>query len=692
MPEPKVTSNVIEKLGFSEENFSHLEELIGRPPTHAELTLLSAYRDKIFLSKWVRQIRNSMDRRDVVSYQPSNVVSVEVDGSIINLTARIGGCGVKVRGAADQQAYHAVMGLFGEIVDEGALSKIVSCGQVVGSHETIGIRAMSDKLGSAMKECYISTGINVVVSDFFSDANLGSKGLFSAAVLGVTASAPDSPMTVKKEGDPVFFLSKRRGRSSKAGLTIMQTFSQLSHQLMQRPYLRALRSVSEDGVGVAAARMSVEHGMGITLDATSIPVVTKSSVVGTILLHGGRRGLLTVISQGFNRELNMLTKEFKVDCHRVGESASSQMLTVKKSKKTVVSLPVETIAKAHELSAEQPGSTAVTVKPETVNAAGLKKPRSYRGALLSLLASPNVAQTVHRSDPAAASADSVTPVMELSSSGRALWLDPRVGGRTAVAAAARKLVCSGINPAAVVLNAFVPADILRGQDEMLREIFRGADEIARVFDIHVIDTKITATDQVSTQSVVAGVFGAISRNYQLLTPMFKRTGDFVLILGSHRGELGGSEYLRLNTKKVVGPPPAVDLKVEPKLRDIVLMAHSVDLIESAIDISSGGLTTALAHCLLNSPKGTGVRIHMSSKITDQELLFGETQGVMIVTVHEDAIIEIERICMRMGVPCTAIGRVTDNGRLSFNELIYVKVSDLQQKHREGLNIFRRALH
>ena len=63
-----------------------------------------------------------------------------------------------------------------------------------------------------------------------------------------------------------------------------------------------------------------------------------------------------------------------------------------------------------------------------------------------------------------------------------------------------------------------------------------------------------------------------------------------------------------------------------------------------------------------------------------------------MTVHEDAIIEIERICMRMGVPCTAIGRVTDNGRLSFNELINVKVSDLQQKHREGLNIFRRALH
>ena len=53
----------------------------------------------------------------------------------------------------------------------------------------------------------------------------------------------------------------------------------------------------------------------------------------------------------------------------------------------------------------------------------------------------------------------------------------------------QELVCSGINPAAVVLNAFVPVDILRGQDEMLREIFRGADEIARVFDIHCYRTQ-----------------------------------------------------------------------------------------------------------------------------------------------------------------------------------------------------------
>ncbi len=691
MTEPKVTSAVVGKLGFSEEHLFRLEELLDRPPTHAELSLLAAYRERMSPSERVKRIRDSMPRGEAASQQPSNVVSIEVDGSAMNVTARIGGCAVKVRKAADKMACGAIMTLLRELTDEGALPQIAVCGQVVGSHETLGIRALSEKLGLAMKECNSSAGIDVAAPDFFSDADLGSTGLFSPVILGVTASMPDAPATVRQDGNPVYFLSQRSRRSSKGRFAAMQICSQLSHHLMHRPYLIELKSVSEDGLGVAAARISAEHGMGITLDAARFPAAQKTSAMATILLHAGRHGLLAVISKGFEGELIRLSKEFKVDCHRIGKTSNSQMLTVKRSKKTVVSLPVELLEKVHESSAEQTGSVVVSIKPEMVDATALKKTRSYRGALLSLLASPNVAETVRRSELKVASADSVSPLVEVSSSGRTLGLDPRVGGRTAVASAARKLVCRGINPAAAVLNTFVAEDVSREQDELLREVFQGADEVARVFDIPIIDTKTTTGEKISAPVAVAGVIGAASQNFRPLMTKFKQCGDFVLMLGSHRGELGGSEYLRIVAKKEGGPPPAVDLRVEPKLRDIVLMAHTVDLIESATNVSSGGLAAALAQCVLNSPQGTGARIHMSSKITDQKLLFGETQGVVIVTVHEEAIIEIERICMQMAVPCTAIGRVTDDSRFSFNDLINVKVSELQKKHKEGLNIFRRAV-
>lgn len=689
--EPKVTSAVLKRLGFSGERFFHLEELLGRPPMYAELTLLAAYRDRMSPFERVRRIQSSMTMEEAASQQPSSVVPIDVNGSATNITVRIGGCGVKVREAADEAASGAVMTLLTELTDAGAVPKAVSYGEVVGLQETLGIRALSEKLGLAMKECSIAD-TTATASHFFSDAELGSAGLFSTVVLGRTASLSESNRAIKQEGNPVYFLSKSRSRSRKADFTTARNLSYLSHQLMRRPYLVTLKSTSEDGIGLSAAQISAEHGVGITLDVARIPAAKPTSAVSTILLHRGRRGILAVVSRGFDSEVRGLSKEFKLDCHRVGETAKSQILTVKRSKKTIVSLPADAMVKSYQQSAEYGTRPAVVaVKSEMVDAAALRKTKSFRGALLSLLTSPNVAETAHRSEPKADSEDSFSPVIELSSSGRILTLDPRVGGRTVVASAARKLICHGINPATAVLNTFIPVNNSREEDELLREVFRGADEMARVLDVPIIDTKITVAAEISSPVAVAGVTGGTPTDFTPLKTEFKRCGDFVLMLGSHRGELGGSEYLRLVAKREGGPAPAVDLRVEPKLRDILLMAHSVDLIESARDVSSGGLAVALAQSVLVSSQGLGARIHMSSKITDQELLFGETQGVIIVTVHEDAIIEIERICMRTGVPCTAIGRVTDDGRFSFNDLIHVKVSELQKKHKQGLNVFRRVL-
>ena len=80
----------------------------------------------------------------------------------------------------------------------------------------------------------------------------------------------------------------------------------------------------------------------------------------------------------------------------------------------------------------------------------------------------------------------------------------------------------------------------------------------------------------------------------------------------------------------------------------------------------------MAHAIIASAQGVGARIHLSSKIRNDQLLFGETRGLTIISVSEESIIEIERLCMNSGVPCTAIGRVTSDGQYTFNELIKLK--------------------
>jgi len=57
-------------------------------------------------------------------------------------------------------------------------------------------------------------------------------------------------------------------------------------------------------------------------------------------------------------------------------------------------------------------------------------------------------------------------------------------------------------------------------------------------------------------------------------------------------------------------------------------------------------------------------------------LFGETQGLVLVTIQENDLMDFERVCMTIGIPATTIGRVTNDGIYSFNDSIKLKVKDL----------------
>ena len=158
---------------------------------------------------------------------------------------------------------------------------------------------------------------------------------------------------------------------------------------------------------------------------------------------------------------------------------------------------------------------------------------------------------------------------------------------------------------------------------------------------------------------------------------FKNKGDFISLLGSHRGELAGSAYQRYISTNKSDVLPSVDLRMEKRLHDVVRQGINTNLIKSAVNVSTGGISIAIAKSLLASEDGLGARIHLSRKLKDEELLFGETQGLVVVTLSEEDIMEFERICMTIGVPSTTIGRVTDNDLFSFNEAIKIKVDKRQ---------------
>jgi phosphoribosylformylglycinamidine synthase len=157
---------------------------------------------------------------------------------------------------------------------------------------------------------------------------------------------------------------------------------------------------------------------------------------------------------------------------------------------------------------------------------------------------------------------------------------------------------------------------------------------------------------------VIGMVGLIDDVSHVTRSAFQQDGDAVLLLGEMRGELGGSEYLSTIHGKVAGPPPACDPVRERKVIDALLEAIRADVINSAHDCSDGGIAVALAECCISNVESqTGAEIDLSrySGIENRALLFGETQGrILVSSSAPERVISIART---FDVPCERIGTV-----------------------------------
>lgn len=255
-----------------------------------------------------------------------------------------------------------------------------------------------------------------------------------------------------------------------------------------------------------------------------------------------------------------------------------------------------------------------------------------------------------------------------------LHIAPRMSGKVSIANAARKMACIGVKPNFVAIHNLLPepnqkyiwhaSELLQGQEEAIREL-----------ELNIAQRKIDTFKNSWQQNIL--VIGQKNQN-KTADIAFKSDGDFISLLGSHRGELGASEYQKYISDKSVNVSPSVDLNMERRLQDVVKQGINTNLLNSATNISFGGISMAIAMSLAVSNDSLGAKIHLSRKLSDEEILFGETQGLVVVTLAEEDIMEFERICMTVGVPSTTIGRVTDNNTYTFNESIKIKVEKLRE--------------
>jgi phosphoribosylformylglycinamidine synthase len=272
-----------------------------------------------------------------------------------------------------------------------------------------------------------------------------------------------------------------------------------------------------------------------------------------------------------------------------------------------------------------------------------------------------------------------------------VYLDPYEGGKIAVAEAARNLACTGARPLGTTDNLNFGNPHNPEIFWQLREAIRGIGDACRAFNAPVTGGNVSLYNQSPNGPIdptpTVAMVGLIEGPEHLTTQWFKDEGDAILLLGELMDSsdpllgLGGSALLQATHGLKTGTPPRCELEKEKGLHLAMRALIHSGVVKSAHDCSDGGLAVALAESCISqqiareTPRLIGAQIDLSpvegvktngsptpsteaaTSVRADALLFGESQGRIVISVAGINAVKVLAQAKILGVPATRIGTV-----------------------------------
>jgi len=258
--------------------------------------------------------------------------------------------------------------------------------------------------------------------------------------------------------------------------------------------------------------------------------------------------------------------------------------------------------------------------------------------------------------------------------GRFAKLDPYTGAQLALAEAYRNVTVTGARPIAVsdCLNFGSPEDpdVMWQFAEAVRGLADGCQELG----IPVTGGNVSLYNQTGETAIlptpVVAVLGVID-DVRRRTPVGWTDGQRLVLLGTTREELSGSEWAHVVHQHLGGLPPQVDLAAERRLGELLTTAR--DLVAAAHDVSDGGLAQTLVEGSLR--RGVGVTAE-ALEGDPFVALFAESAARVVVAVAPEDEQQLLTLAERHGVPATPIG-TTGGASLRVGDVLDVPLEELR---------------
>ena len=256
--------------------------------------------------------------------------------------------------------------------------------------------------------------------------------------------------------------------------------------------------------------------------------------------------------------------------------------------------------------------------------------------------------------------------MALDGNGRWCYLDPKLGAMHAVAESARNVACAGARPVAATncLNFGNPEKPpIMGQ---FSAVIDGISEACLKLGTPITGGNVSFYNETLGEGIyptpVMGIVGIVDDVTKVVGSSFLREGRAVLLLDASGPErtseleaaFGSSEYASVVLGKLWGRPPGLDLDGELKLQQLLIQLAAESLVESAKDISEGGLAVTLAEKCFASGVGADINVD-SGKLSTVQALFGEISSQVLVSCDPDHVGRIQEVARQREIQAEPLG-------------------------------------
>src|SRR6266508_2494506 len=745
--EPVVTPELVKQHGLTPEEFERIKKILGREPNFTELGIFSVmWSEHCFYKNSKKELKKfpTTGPNILVRAGEENAGVVDIgDGWAIAFKMESHNHPSAIE--PFQGAATGVGGIIRDIFTMGARPEFclnsLRFGPILAhasglrsdgrrkrdSRATLANRRLFTGVVSGIAHYGNCVGIPTIGGEIYFDESFEGNPLVNVFCLGVLRHDQLARGTAEGAGNPVFYVGAETGRDGLAGAAFAsrelteqsredrpavqvgdpfkeKLLLEACLELLQRDAVTGIQDMGATDLTCSTCETASRGGSGIEIDLAKVPKRESGMTPYEILLSESQERMLIIAKQGKENVVREIFEKWDVPCAEIGRVTDDGMMRVRDDGAIAAAIPARALADEAPLYSREAKPVAAAI--DDLGLTNLAKIDNLE-ALRQLLRDPTIASKnwVYRqydhtvrtgtlvkpgSDAAVFLVRYASKILAATTDCNSLYcaLDPREGGKIAVAEAARNLTCSGARPLAVTDNLNFGNPYKPENFWQLREAVEGIAEACLAFGTPVTGGNVSLYNESPTGVVdptpTIGMVGLIDKEEHITTQWFKNDGDTIILVGEiastvaaaadrggekagHNGEaevnvlgygLGGSRYLKVCHGLKLGPPPRVHLESEIKIQNAVRDLIRKCMVKSAQDCSEGGLAVALAECCFNPEKLFGVEIDLKAGDTPPTtVLFNESQSRIAVSVGPENLAKTMSMLQERQIPFQQLGRV-----------------------------------